>query len=200
MFLLRSVRQLGSSYKLYNDGRHYVLGSLTYPGMCKTGSTRKRMDERLKKINSKQDRDLGLFVVLVYNHGWPLEQRVRSKLDARGCRQPSAEYGVNGIEFRLVSVDTVQAAIAEVKKECETEAPERGAASSAGDSGSRRVGGAVCCVQRSASSWTKKSSNSSRRSSVSTWSCRRVHCSCRRGHWSCNRSFSAECRSCRKEL
>lgn len=107
----------------YNS-KHYVLGSLTYPDMCKTGSTRRRMDERLREISSKQDRDLGLYVVLVYNHEGPLEQRVRSKLDAWGYGHPPAEYGVNGIEFRIAGVDTVQAAIEEVKKECETEVPE----------------------------------------------------------------------------
>jgi len=106
------------------DSKHYVLGGLTYPDMCKTGRTIKRMDERLKEINSRQTRDLGLYVVLVYHYEGPLEQRVRSKLDAWGCRQPPAEYGVNGCEFRIVSVDAVQAAVEQVKKECATEAPE----------------------------------------------------------------------------
>jgi len=92
--------------------------------MCKTGRTAKRMDERLKEINSRQTRDLGLYVLLVYHHEGPLEQRVRSKLDAWGCRQPPAEYGVNGCEFRIVSVGAIQAAIDEVKGECKTEAPE----------------------------------------------------------------------------
>jgi len=103
------------------DSKHYVLGSLTYPDMCKTGSTKRRMDERLKEINSKQNRDLGLYVVLVYHHEGPLEQRVRCKLDAWGCRQPPSKYGVNGVEFRIAKVDAVRAAIDEVKKECENE-------------------------------------------------------------------------------
>ena len=33
-----------------HDNKHYILGSLTYPDVCKTGHSKKLMDERLKEI------------------------------------------------------------------------------------------------------------------------------------------------------
>ena len=77
------------------------------------------MDDRLRDINSKQTKDLGLYVVVVYHHEGALENRVRGKLDAWGCRSPPPEYGIKGIEFRVVNIDMVKAAMDEVKKECE---------------------------------------------------------------------------------
>ncbi len=105
------------------DLKHYVLGSFSYPDMCKTGRTTKRMDERLREINSQQSKDLGLYVILVYHHEGALEHRVRCKLDAWGYGRPPVEYGVNGSEFRIVCVDTVKAAVDEVRQECERASP-----------------------------------------------------------------------------
>ena len=100
------------------DNKHYILGSRVYPDVCKTGRSTKLMDERLKEILKEQTKDLGLYVAIVYHHEGPLEHKVRNKLDSWGYRQPPPHYGIKGTEFRIVHIDTVRAAMDEVKREC----------------------------------------------------------------------------------
>ena len=100
------------------DNKHYILGSLRFPDVCKTGHTTQTMEARLTSIKSEQPSNLGLYAAFIYHHEGALEDDVRRRLDAWGAYPPPAEYGFRGTEFRVVGIDVVCRAMDEVKKEC----------------------------------------------------------------------------------
>jgi len=99
------------------DCKHYVLASTKYPNLFKTGSTKKNVDERLRKIRSDQPSDLGLYIYAVHHHEGIFEYQVRVKLDTWGYQKPPAEWGTKGVEFRVGPLQGILEAIDAVKKE-----------------------------------------------------------------------------------